>query len=216
MRYRNLLFDLDGTLTDPAEGITRSVAYALEKFGIIETDMQRLYCFIGPPLDDSFREFYGFSSSDAHLALQYYRERFASYGWRENTVYPNIEQMLQSVCKQGMRAMLATSKPTPFAIRILQHFRLISYFDFIGGSGMNGERHDKADVIDYVLSECNITDLSRTVMIGDRKHDIIGAKETGIASIGVLYGYGDRKELEEAGATSIAASVEELEQLLCE
>ena len=199
-RYDNLLFDLDGTLTDPAEGITRSVAYALHKFGIDVSDMEQLYCFIGPPLDDSFKMFYGFDNEQAQQAVRYYRERFATRGWLENKVYS---------------LMVATSKPTPFATRILEHFRLSAYFDFIAGSGLNGERHDKIDVINYALDCCHITERTRTAMIGDRRHDADGARLAGIACIGVLYGYGDRTELGNAGVHYMASSVNELKKILC-
>lgn len=215
-QYDNLLFDLDGTLTDPAEGITRSVAYALQRLGIEVTDLKQLYCFIGPPLDTSFKEFYRLDDMLAQKAVLYYRERFASRGWLENRVYDGIPALLGSLKKRGYRLMVATSKPTPFAIRILEHFGLSTYFDFIAGSGLNGERHDKADVINYLLNCCHITDRARTVMIGDRKHDAEGARLAGIECIGVLYGYGDLAELENAGVHHIAASIEELKNMLCQ
>lgn len=214
-RYDNLLFDLDGTLTDPAKGITRSVAYALQKFGIHVSDMQQLYCFIGPPLDDSFKIFYGFDNEQAQQAVHYYRERFSTCGWHENKVYDGIPDLLSSLKKAGYRLMVATSKPTPFAIRISDYFKLSTYFDFIAGSGLNGERHNKADVINYALDCCHITDLARTAMIGDRKHDVEGARQVGIDCIGVLYGYGSRAELENAGVHRTAASIEVLKEILC-
>lgn len=214
-RYDNLLFDLDGTLTDPAEGITRSVAYALHKFGIDVSDMEQLYCFIGPPLDDSFKMFYGFDNEQAQQAVRYYRERFATRGWLENKVYDGIPDLLESLKEAGYSLMVATSKPTPFATRILEHFRLSAYFDFIAGSELNGERHDKIDVINYALDCCHITERTRTAMIGDRRHDADGARLAGIACIGVLYGYGDRAELENAGVHYMASSVNELKKILC-
>lgn len=215
-QYRYLLFDLDGTLTNPGEGITRCVEYALQHFGIVVNDLRDLYPFIGPPLNDSFKEFYHFTEEQAKEASLKYHERFADTGIYENQTYEGIVDFLERAKQQGYQMMLATSKPDVFASKILDHFHLTDYFSFVGGSGLDGSRHSKADVIAYVLSENQITDLSKVVMIGDRKHDILGAKQMGVDSIGVLYGYGDQKELEEAGANYIVGSINELEKLLFE
>lgn len=215
-QYRYLLFDLDGTLTNPGEGITRCVEYALQHFGIVVNDLRDLYPFIGPPLNDSFKEFYHFTEEQAKEASLKYHERFADTGIYENQIYEGIVDFLERAKQQGYQMMLATSKPDVFASRILDHFHLTDYFSFVGGSGLDGSRHSKADVIAYVLSENQIMDLSKVVMIGDRKHDILGAKQMGVDSIGVLYGYGDQKELEEAGANYIVGSINELEKLLFE
>ena len=212
--YKYILFDLDGTLTDPAVGITTSVAYALKKFGIEVDDITTLNHFIGPPLLDSFMEDYGFSEEKARTAIEYYRERFSVKGLYENVVYGGVTEMLEVLKKGGKEIILATSKPEPFAREILRHFGLDKYFLFIAGSNFDGTRTAKAEVIEYALENSCISDKSLCVMIGDRKHDIIGAQKTGLDSIGVLYGYGSREELEAAGATYIAETVEDITKLI--
>lgn len=212
--YKYILFDLDGTLTDPAVGITTSVAYALKKFGIEVDDISSLNHFIGPPLLDSFMEHYGFSEEKARTAIDYYRERFRVKGLYENVVYDGVENMLEAMKKSGREIILATSKPEPFAKEILRHFGLDKYFLFIAGSNFDGTRTAKAEVIEYALESVGVTDKSSAVMVGDRKHDIIGAQKTGLDSIGVLFGYGSREELEAAGATYIAETVDEITELI--
>lgn len=208
--YDYLLFDLDGTLTDPGEGITNSVMHALGKWGIEVKDRRELYSFIGPPLSVSFKKFYGFSEDDALKCVEYYREYFRNKGIFENKLYDGIESLLGELKKSGKILILATSKPEIFAKRILDHFDLTKYFDFVAGASMDESRNKKADVIRYALDLAQITDLSRAIMIGDRDQDILGAKATGLDSLGVLYGYGDREELEGAGATYIAETVEDI------
>lgn len=212
--YEYLLFDLDGTLTDPMEGITKSVQYALSKYGIHVDDRKQLTPFIGPPLQHSFQEFYGFSVEQANEACEKYNEYFLVKGIFENKVYEGIEQLLQRLRKAEYKLFVATSKPEPLARKILEHFGLISYFDYVGGDTMDRSRSDKAKVIRHVLENNAITSLDEVVMIGDRKHDIIGAKSNHIDSIGVLYGYGDYDELNTAGASFIAKDLLELESLL--
>lgn len=209
-KYDIILFDLDGTLTDPGMGITNSVMHALKKYGIEVENRETLYKFIGPPLIDSFEKYYGFSHEEAVKSVDYYREYYADKGIYENEVYNGIEAMLQKLSEEGKKIILATSKPEPFAREILRHFGLYKYFLFAAGSTMNETRTNKADVIEYALAECNITDKSSVVMVGDREHDIIGANKNGIDSIGVLFGYGSREELENAGATYIAETVEDI------
>lgn len=199
-----ILFDLDGTLTDPGEGITNSVAYALEKYGIHEPDHTVLYPFIGPPLVQSFVTRYGFTEAQGLQAVTYYREYFKEKGIFENRVYDGIPELLSALKQQGKTLILATSKPEAFAVRILEHFDLMQYFDYAFGATMDQSRTAKADVIRYALESAGITDLDQAVMVGDRLHDIEGAKANSLDSIGVLYGYGDRQELEEAGADLIA------------
>ncbi len=209
MQKKNtILFDLDGTLTDPMIGITKSVQYALKKYGIIEEDLWNLTKFIGPPLSHSFREFYGFSEEESHKAVEYYREYFAPTGKFENVVYDGIPEMLDTLKKAGFTLAVATSKPEVFAKDILEHFDLEKYFDFVGGALLNG-RTDKAEVITYVLENLK-AQKAEVIMIGDREHDIIGATKNGIDSIGVLYGYGDMEEHRKAGAGKIVETVEEL------
>lgn len=214
MKKDIILFDLDGTLTDPMVGITRSVQYALRAFGIEVSDLNELCCFIGPPLKSSFMKFYHFEGGDADKAVRLYREYFAERGMYENEVYEGIEEMLLALKDSGKTLMVATSKPTFFAKPILEHFRLDSYFTFVGGADLGETRVEKADVIQYTLSENKISDLSRVVMVGDREYDIIGAKTVGIASVGVLYGYGSSGELKAAGADVTVETVEQLKALL--
>ncbi len=213
--YQNLLFDLDGTLTDPGIGITNSVAYALEKYGIKTDDRTQLYKFIGPPLQDSFAEFYGFSQEEAKMAVQYYREYYKEKGIFENKLYDGMEHLLQSLCEAGKKLFVATSKPEAFAIQILKYFSLNQYFTYIAGSNMDGTRSKKEEVIAYALKAGKIQDLSSAVMIGDREYDVTGAKKAGIASIGALFGYGSRKELEAAGADALAESPKDIYPIVC-
>jgi len=212
--YRNILFDLDGTLTDPGVGITSSVAYALEKFGIHVEDKRELYKFIGPPLVDSFQQYYGFSPEESRQAAAYYRERFQDIGIFENEVYPGIEELLRRLKESGRTVLVATSKPELFAKRILEHFSLLQYFDFVGGDTMDSTRSNKAAVIAYVLEQAGITDLNETVMVGDRLHDVAGAKKNNLPCIGVLFGYGSEEELKEAGAAYLAGTVEDIWKLV--
>lgn len=212
--YQYILFDLDGTLTDPKEGITKSVAYALEYYGICVEDLDALCKFIGPPLKDSFMNFYGFEEAEAEEAVEKYREYFRPTGVFENKVYAGVEDMLKELKASGKRLVLATSKPTVFAVQILEHFNLAQYFEFVAGSELDGTRVKKGDVIAYALEQAGILDKSHAVMIGDREHDIIGAKQNGLDSIGVLFGYGSRKEHEECGADVIVETVEELREIL--
>lgn len=214
MGYEYILFDLDGTLTDPAAGITNSVLYALKKFGIEVDDRSELHKFIGPPLWDSFEKYYGFSKDEAKTAVEYYREYFREKGMFENLVYDKIEYLLKLLKDKGMILIVATSKPEVFARQILEHFGLAEYFTYIAGSNLDGTRVKKGEVIKFALESCGIMDLSKAIMVGDREHDIIGAKEAGIKSIGVLFGYGDRNELENAGADFIAETVSDIEKAI--
>ncbi len=214
MAYKYILFDLDGTLTDPGTGITNSVMYALRKFGIEVSDRSELYKFIGPPLWDSFENYYGFSKEEAKTAVEYYREYYRDKGIFENMVYEGFEGLLKELSDQGLALIVATSKPEVFAKQILEHFDIAKYFTCIAGSNLDGTRVKKGEVIGYALESCGIADLSEAIMIGDREHDIIGAKQAGIDSIGVLFGYGDRAELEEAGADFIAATVADIGKIL--
>lgn len=201
--YRYLLFDLDGTLTDPGAGITNSVMYALKKFGINETDRTSLYKFIGPPLKESFRRYYDFSEEQCELGVKYYREYFTDKGMFENEVYGDIPELLGKLKSQGRTLIVATSKPEAFSVRILKYFDLHGYFDLVAGATLDDTRIKKPDIIRYALESCRIDDKSSAIMIGDREHDILGAKENGLDSLGVLYGYGSPEELEAAGADYI-------------
>ena len=214
MRYTKVLFDLDGTLTDPAIGITDSIMYALKKFGMSVNDRSELYRFIGPPLLESFEKFCGLSHDDARLAVKYYREYYSVDGMFENSVYEGMDNMLYKLKHAGCDLYVATSKPEVYAVEILEHYGLAKYFTHIAGSELDGTRVKKEDVIEYSLGLNNIDDLENTVMIGDRKYDIVGAKKCGLKSIGVLFGYGSRQELEDAGADALAATVDEIQAII--
>lgn len=212
--YEILLFDLDGTLTDPKIGITSSVQYALQKMGIVADDIEKLTPFIGPPLLNSFKEFYQMSDEEAKQAIVYYRERFAVKGLYENQVYLGMNGLLDNLYKQGKILIVATSKPTEFSVKILEHFNLFQYFTAIIGSNLDGTRTDKGDVIEYALTNKDLAERSKIVMVGDRKYDVIGAKRNGIDAIAVTYGYGSYDELVAAEPNHIVSSVKELSILL--
>lgn len=214
MRYDYILFDLDGTLTDPAIGITNSVMYALKKYGIDVSDRSELYKFIGPPLWNSFEEYYGFSKEEAKIAVEYYREYYRDKGIYENLVYDELEDLLKILKDNSKILIVATSKPEVFAKQVLENFDIAKYFTCIAGSNLDGTRVKKGEVIRYAIESCNIIDLSKAIMVGDRKHDIMGAKEVGISSIGVLFGYGSRSELEKAGADFIVDTVADVGKIL--
>jgi len=212
--FKIILFDLDGTLTDPKEGITKSVQYALEKMGYSEPDLDKLTTFIGPPLIDTFVEQYGMTVSEATQSVQKYRERFSTLGLFENFVYPGIPKLLEELSLSGAILALATSKPEVYSLKIMEKFDLMKYFNCIVGSGLNGELVDKAAVITEVFKRLNSDNFSSAVMIGDRKYDIVGAKKNNINSIGVKYGYGSETELKEAGADYIVNTVTDLRDFL--
>lgn len=209
-----LLFDLDGTLTDPEEGITKAVQLALAHFGIQVEDRTSLRPFIGPPLWDQFQEYAGLSAEQSDEAVKVFRQYYLEKGVYENREYDGIRQMLGALKCAGYRLYVATSKPETTAGIVMKYFGFTDYFAYVAGADLEGTRVRKADVIRYLLEKEGIADPREAVMIGDRKHDVLGAKEVGMESIGVLYGYGSREELEEAGAGRIAASVEELEEYL--
>lgn len=208
-----ILFDLDGTLTDSAQGITNSVAYSLDKFGIKE-EPANLTKFVGPPLLESYAKYYGFSPEQCREALEIYREYYATKGIFENEVYEGIPEMLEQLKNAGKEIILATSKPEDYAKIILKHFELDQFFLYIAGSDMAETRVQKKDVIAYALESCGITDKEKVIMVGDREHDILGAKAVGLDSIGVLYGYGDYEELSKAGADHIVEKPQHILQLL--
>lgn len=214
MKYECILFDLDGTLTDSATGITNSVIYALEKYDIKVDNRNELNKFIGPPLLDSFERYYGFSKEQAKTAVEYYREYYRKKGIFENFVYDGIEDLLKILKYNNKILVVATSKPQVFAQQVLEKFNIAEYFTYIAGSNLDGTRIKKDEVIQYALESCSSINLSKVIMIGDREHDINGAKKVGIDSIGVLYGYGDRDELEKAGADFIVNTVLDIEKLL--
>lgn len=215
--WNTILFDLDGTLTDPKVGITTAVTIALKHFGIQE-DPERLTHFIGPPLYESFPEFYGFNPEQVAVAVDKFREYYSREGWLENIPYPGMSELLRDLKAAGKQLMVATSKPEAMAERILEHFEMAAYFDHICGAPPYGQAGgDKASVIRDALGR---VDLERhggygsAVMVGDRRYDTAGAHEAGIAAIGVLYGYGDRTEHEKAGTDHIVEDLDALRRLL--
>ena len=207
--YTHILFDLDGTLTDPGLGITNSVMYALEKFGIRTEDRSTLYRYIGPPLFDSFREFHGFSDADARTAITYYREYFSETGLFENELIPGVPALLRRLKNAGKTLLVATSKPEDFSVRILEYFDLLQYFDFVAGACMDETRTQKWEVIEWALEHCDC-EKEKVLMIGDRHHDAEGAARCGLPCLGVLFGYGSREELLRAGVIGLAAAPEEI------
>ncbi|MFJ7942021.1 HAD family hydrolase [Peribacillus sp. NPDC096622] len=213
-KYKVILFDLDGTLSDPKVGITKSVQYALQKMNIVEPDIDKLECFIGPPLQVSFAEYYDLDEKNTQKAIELYRERFKEKGMFENELYSNIALLLKSLKEQQFTLVVATSKPTVFAEQILKYFNIDQYFELIVGSNLDGTRASKTEIILYILNKYKEFTLSDFIMIGDRKHDIIGAYNTGINSIGVTYGYGSFEELSHSNPTHIVKSVSQLKDIL--
>lgn len=237
--FQYVLFDLDGTLTDPKEGITKCVQFALHQQGIHEPDLDQLEPFIGPPLKDSFMEFYGMTEEQATLGIADYRKRFAPIGIFENKVYPGVPEMLSHLKQAGMYLAIASSKPENFVLKILEHFELDPYFDVVTGSNLDGSRSTKEEVVEEALRRLRaeaaragaakadgqneaeaetgqniVLNRSNCAMVGDRKFDISGAREYGLTAVGVSYGYAGKGELEEAGADHIAKTVKQLEMFL--
>ena len=213
MKYTNILFDLDGTLTDPGLGIKNSIRYALDKRGLSSLPEEVLDCFIGPPLVDSFEQYCHVSRQEAEVLLRTYREYFSVTGLFENRVYDGIPQLLERLSDKGYRLCLTTSKPEIFATQILEHFDLSRYFTYIGGSTMDGSRVEKEDVIAYVMERLELSP-EDTVMVGDRIYDVRGGAACGLATVGVLYGYGDAGEL--SGADWLVETPAQLERLFAE
>ena len=173
---KSILFDLDGTLTDPRIGITKSVQYSLTKLGISEPELEKLIVFIGPPLRDSYKKYYGFSEDKTNEAVQYYREYYAGKGIFENEIYTGIKELLIALNERRSNLYVATSKPTVYSKRIAEHFTIIDYFKSVEGSELDGKKSDKAELIKYILDKYGIKN-EETIMIGDREHDIIGARK---------------------------------------
>lgn len=213
MRYPVIFFDLDGTLTDPAEGITKSVRYALAKFGI-DADIDDLRGFIGPPLHHSFMNSYRFDASTARQAVEYYREYFAVTGIFENVLFQGIPELLAGLKANGGDLTVVTSKPAFYAEQIVRHFELAGFFDAVVGPGLDLSQAEKALLVERAIGRYDGRRPVDFVMIGDREHDILGANANGIASIGVTYGAGSREELVAAGATHVVDTLAELETLL--
>lgn len=212
--YDYILFDLDGTLTDSGPGILKAFAYAIKNMGRPPLPPEQLRCFIGPPLKVTFGQTLGYSPEDTEKAIGFYREYYNEMGGVfENEVYPGIRALLTALKNESKTLMIATSKGVHGATTVLEHFNLRRYFDFVSAAE-NQDRAQKTERIRCALEQCGVTDKSLAVMVGDRENDISSAKEIGIDSIGVLYGYGDREELMSAGATYLAENAEAVGELL--
>ncbi|UPM53546.1 HAD family hydrolase [Gottfriedia acidiceleris] len=214
MTYNTILFDLDGTLTDPKVGILNSVKYALQKMKKAIPLESELLKFIGPPIQQSFFEICQLNDKELLNAVCFYREYFSQSGKIENKVYDGIRELLSDLQKEKKRLYVATSKPTIFAREIVSHFQLDEFFIQIVGSELDGTRINKSEIIEYIFEKNNDLFKEDSVMIGDRFHDIIGAKNAKIDSIGVTYGYGSELELTDAGANAIVNSVDQLKKML--
>jgi phosphoglycolate phosphatase len=210
-----ILFDLDGTLTDSGPGILNCLEYALADQGIPIPPRDELSKHLGPPLFVTFGEVFGMNDQQIAQAIDKYRERYHDVGLFENSVYEGVPELLAELQGAGLRLVTATSKPEYSATRILQHFELDQYFDFIGAAALDGSRDSKSLVIAHTLQNTNTHPTSHNmIMIGDRHHDVLGARDHGIDTIGVLWGYGDAEELQSAGVISIARNPVELRDLL--
>ena len=214
--FQYVLFDLDGTLTDPKAGITSCVQYALEDAGIKEPNLDKLESFIGPPLADSFRELYGFDDEQIKRAIDKYHERFDEKGIFENEIIEGVPELLKALKDAGRRVSIASSKPRPLVIRILEHFEIAQYFDTVVGSEYDGRFATKEAVVEEALRQLvpSVYEKEDVAMVGDRKFDIQGARAHGLTGIGVSFGYAGEHELEDAGADYIVDTVEELQRLL--
>ncbi|MGX6979721.1 HAD family hydrolase [Vagococcus elongatus] len=209
-----VLFDLDGTVTNPEEGIIAAIKYSLKHMDLELLSDEQLKKFIGPPLKDSFQKHYHLSDEESHEAVNFYREYYATKGIFENYLYPGMSDVLQILLEKGLLLGIATSKPEKYAKQIMTYFNLETYFAGVFGSKMDGTRSQKAEVISYALTHFPAIEKEEVVMIGDREYDILGAKKNGLKSIGVLYGFGSRDELEQAGATAIVDAPREIINVL--
>lgn len=207
--YKVILFDLDGTLTESGEGITKSVQYALERIGKPEPDLEKLKVFVGPPLMEMFMKYAQIDEEIAKKAVEIYRERYSVTGIFENAVYPGIEDMLAQLEKKGYILAVASSKPEVYVRQILDHFGLTRYFAEIGGSEMSGRRTNKTEVIEEVLKRLNMDKhRNQVIMVGDKEHDVYGARKAGLECIAVSFGYGTEEELKKAEPLKIVDSAE--------
>ena len=209
MKYKNIIFDLDGTITDSKPGIVKGVQYALRCYGVDEPDLDKLTSFVGPPLYHSFMDYLGCPEDEAKEVVECYREYYAETGLYENALYEGVEALLYALKEKGYRLLIASSKPRLYVKRILSYFRVMRYFDIVEGSELDSKRTDKAELLSYVLEKWNLK-ADECVMVGDRKHDILGAKANGMDSIAVGYGYGSEDELSKAGPTYFFSTIEEV------
>ena len=209
--YKAILFDLDGTLTESGEGITKCVQYALEKLGKPESDLKKLEVFIGPPLMEQFMKYTGLDEETARRAVEYYRERYSTTGIFENRPYPGVEEMLQELKRKKYLLAVASSKPEYFVKQILDYFHLTEYFDEIVGSELNGSRTNKIEVIEETLRRLGLDKhREQVIMVGDKEHDVLGARAAGLECVAVSYGYGTAEELTAAQPLQTVSSTEEI------
>ena len=208
--YKYLLWDLDGTIVNTFEGITKSFAYALDSFGIKVNDLNELSCVIGPPLLDAFIDFYGFSEEDAHKGVEKYRERYNNTYVGESALYDGIKETIQNLSRLGYKHVLATAKPQHFAEGLLSHYGLIDEFHLVVGATLDKSRNNKIKVLEHIISTLGESDMSKMVMIGDREFDLLGADHFGIEAIGVLYGFGSYEELSSSPNIFLAKDAKDL------
>ncbi len=209
-KYEYILFDLDGTVTDSEEGIINSIIYSLDKMDFTGYSPALLKKFIGPPLLNSLMEEFGFSTEEAQRGVEFYREYFKEKGVFENRLYPGMEALLEKLASRNYHLLMATAKPTYYANKILEHFRIRHFFKQVTGSSMDGNILEKTDIIRIALSDHPRVPKSHFIMVGDRKHDVIGAKENGIHSLWVKYGYGEEEELKDLKPDHTAGNIDEL------
>jgi len=208
--YKYCLFDLDGTLTQSEFGILKAAVYALERFGIVESDKRKLLCFIGPPLYVSFHEYYGLSEEDTELAVAYYREKYESETFTEAPLYDGIIEVLETLKRHGIKLMIVTSKPSDMAKKVIEHVGISDFFEYVFGPGRDNKVSNKESLIKEAMETAAVSEKSDFIMIGDRHYDIEAAVKTCIDSIGAVYGYGSLEELKEAGATYIVESPKDI------
>ncbi|MDD6482887.1 MAG: HAD hydrolase-like protein [Lachnospiraceae bacterium] len=209
-----VLFDLDGTLIDSSEGIIKSILHTLEHFGIVETDMEKLHKFIGPPLAGSFRKYYDFSEEQAYEAVQVYRGRYNKTGIYECSLYPGVEECIKTLKEEGYRIGMASSKPEDACKRILEHFGILELFDNVAGAAVDGTRDTKEEVLNEVFRRWQDVPKEETCLIGDTIFDVEGARQVGVRCIAVTYGFGDLEEMKEAGIAGICDDMRELPELI--
>lgn len=212
--YQTIIFDLDGTLTDSQTGIINSLTYAFKQMGLPLPAQSQLKKFIGPPLSQSFQDFCGLNDIETQKTISYYRQYFADKGWKENQLLPGARELLAKLKQAGKTLLVASSKPEVFVKQILDHFEIDSYFTVIAGASLDDSRSQKSAVIAHALKTAKIEELKGCVMVGDRQHDVEGAKVQGLPTIGLLLGFGSRQELEESGAIAIAENFQDLEKIL--
>lgn len=211
-KYKSILFDLDGTITDSSEGIINSILYALNKMNIEVGDKEILKKFVGPPLMDSYKKYYGFSDEEAELGLKLFREYFSVKGIFENKLFGGIDNLLKDLCHSGYELLLATSKPQHFAEQVLEYFNIKKYFSYVSACPIDESTTTKTDIIHNALKHTSTHNKSEILMIGDTTFDINGAKICGIDSLGVLYGTDSANELKDA--TYLARDVDEIRNIL--